>query len=229
MSVKEFLSQPAVNIAVGGHYTLANRFDSQGRPRTFPCRTSRISPFRMMVTVPVVGKVGDPITSYFGDFGKLDGLISDVVNGGFLFDLEMTSSTREKFASKLTWMEKRQKDRSIRDARKQQRIVPASSLSILTFADGTTRGCSVIDMSGIGVAVSADMQPQIGMPLAVGTCIGRVVRHLPDGFAVMFVEALHRDLLERRVVRPIPPTSAGGVKAAARSHHPTPAPAVRTG
>jgi hypothetical protein len=126
-------------------------------------------------------------------------------------------------------MEKRQKDRSIRDARKQQRIVPASSLSTLTFADGTTRGCSVIDMSGIGVAVSADMQPEIGMPLAVGTCIGRVVRHLPDGFAVMFVEALHRDLLERRVVRPIPPTSAGGVKAAARSHHPTPAPAVRTG
>ena len=74
MSVKEFLNQPAVNIAVAGHYTLAKRFDEQGKPRTFACRTSRISPFRMMVDVPVVGKVGDRLTSYFRDFGKFDGL-----------------------------------------------------------------------------------------------------------------------------------------------------------
>jgi hypothetical protein len=58
MSVKEFLQQRAVNISVGGHYTLANWFDSQGKPRTFACRTSRVSPFRMLVAVPVVGKVG---------------------------------------------------------------------------------------------------------------------------------------------------------------------------
>ena len=62
MSVKEFLKQPAVNIAVAGHYTLAKRC-AQGKPRTFACRTSRISPFRMMVAVPVVGRVGDPIAS----------------------------------------------------------------------------------------------------------------------------------------------------------------------
>src|SRR5216684_152766 len=59
VSVKDFLKQRAVNISVGGHYTLANWFDSQGKPRTFACRTSRVSPFRMLVAVPVVGKVGD--------------------------------------------------------------------------------------------------------------------------------------------------------------------------
>jgi hypothetical protein len=31
---------------------------------------------------------------------------------------------------------------------------------------------------------------QIGMPLAVGACIGRIVRLLPDGFAVKFVDFL---------------------------------------
>ena len=225
MSVKEFLNQPAVNIAVPGHYTLAKRFDAHGKPRTFACRTSRISPFRMMVMVPVVGRVGDPITSFFGDFGKLEGVISDTVNGGFLFDLTMTSSKREKFASKLTWLEQKQKDPSIRDGRKQPRVVPASPHSFLTFADGTTRGCSVIDMSATGVALSADVQPQIGMPLAVGTCIGRVVRHLPDGFAVKFVEPQSRDVLERRIVRSAPPPSAGGARPAPQSRHATaPAP-----
>jgi hypothetical protein len=51
------------------------------------------------------------------------------------------------------------------------------------------------------------------MPLAVGACVGRVVRHLPDGFAVKFVEQQSRDDLDRLVIRPAP-RSAGGTKAA---------------
>ena len=64
MSVEKFLKQRAVNIAVGGSYTLANWYDRQGKPRTFACRTTRVSPFRMLVEVPVVGKIGSPITSF---------------------------------------------------------------------------------------------------------------------------------------------------------------------
>ena len=214
MSVKEFLNQPAVSLAVSGQYTLAKRFDAQGKPRTFACRTSRISPFKMLVSVPVVGKVGDPVKSYFGDFGKLEGHICDTVSSGFLLELAMTSAMRERFASKLTWLDQKQKDASIKDGRKQARIVPASSHSILTFADGSTRSCLVIDMSVSGAAIEADTQPPIGMPLAVGACIGRVVRHLPAGFAVQFVDPLSRDILERRLVRPTPLHAAIGAKAA---------------
>jgi hypothetical protein len=86
----------------------------------------------MMVVVPVVGKVGDRITSYFDDFGELDGLITDVASGNVLLELAMTESMREKFASKLTWLEKKQKNPSIRDGRKQARVVPASPHSTLT-------------------------------------------------------------------------------------------------
>ena len=140
------------------------------------------------------------------------------MTGGFLLDLVMTASMREKFASKLTWLDQKQKDPSIRDGRKQPRIIPASPHSSLTFADGTIRSCFVIDMSLTGAAVSADVQPQIGMPLAVGACVGRVVRHLPDGFAIKFVEPQTRDVLERRVMRPAPPAFAAAAKAAPRTH-----------
>ena len=204
MSVKEFLNQRAVSIAVGGQYTLAKWFDAQGKPRTFACRTSRISPFRMMVAAPVLGKVGDPISSYFGDFGKLNGIISDTASGSFLLELEMTKSLREKFATKLTWLDKRQKNPSIRDGRKQPRIIPASPHSSLTLADGTLRSCFVVDMSTSGAAISAEVQPPVGMPLAVGACVGRVIRHLPDGFSVKFVEEQKRNDLERLVMRPVP-------------------------
>jgi hypothetical protein len=201
VSVEHFLKQRAVNIIVGGNYTLANRYDPQGKPRTFACRTTRVSPFRMMVEVPVVGKVGDRLTSYFPDFGKFDGCIGDTMAGGFLLELEMAGARREKFANKLSWLENRRKNPSIRDVRKDARIIPASPHSTLTLADGTIHGCFVIDMSVSGVAVSAQVQPPIGTPLAVGASIGRVVRLLADGFAVKFVETQNRHHLDRLIAR----------------------------
>lgn len=203
MSVEKFLRQRAVNVVVSGHYTLSNWLDPDGKPRSFACRTSRVSPFRMIVDAPVVGRLGDRIDTYFGDFGKLGGEISDTVSGSFLLELMLTRPQRQRMSDQLTWLEKKQKDPSIKDGRKQARIVPASPHSMLTFADGSMKSCFVIDMSPSGAAVSADVQPEIGMPLAVGACVGRVVRHLDGGFAVKFVEEQGRDVLERRVIRPI--------------------------
>ncbi|MGO9359493.1 MAG: PilZ domain-containing protein [Xanthobacteraceae bacterium] len=204
MSVEEFFKQRAVNVVAFGQYTPANWFDPQGRPRTFACRTSRVSPYRMIVSVPVVGRVGDRLTSYFGDFGRLDGEVSATMSGALLLELELTYAMREKLANKLTWLEQKQKDPAIIDQRKDPRIVPANPHSSVTFADGAVHECFVIDMSSTGVAVSAEVQPKIGTPLAVGACVGRVVRHFPEGFAVRFVESHNRDNLERRIARPAP-------------------------
>jgi hypothetical protein len=172
-----------------------------------------------MVDVPIVGKIGDHITSYFADFGNLEGFISDTIAGGFLLELDMVRSMRQKMAERLTWLEKKQRDHSIKDLRKDARVIPTSPHSSLTFADGTTQACFVIDMSVSGVAVSADMQPRIGTPLAVGACIGRVVRILPDGFAVKFVEPQNRNHLNRLLVRPALLMAAGGENVAPRLGH----------
>jgi len=161
----------------------------------------------MMIAVPVVGRVGDRIAAEFPELGKLEGHISDTVQGSSLVELVMTASMRDKFSSKLTWLEKKQRNPGIPDGRLHARVVPASPHSMLTFADGSTQSCFVIDMSVSGVAVSADVQPSIGMPLAVGVCVGRVVRYLPQGFAVKFVEQQNRADLERLVMRSAPPRS----------------------
>lgn len=188
MSIDTFLRQRAVKIAVSGNYTLANWYDAQGKLRNFACRTNRVSPFRMMVDVPVVGKVGDAVTSYFSDFGKFDGVVVDTADGSFLIELEMTPLMREKMSNQLTWLERKLQDPSVKDARRDARIIPASPHSTLTMGDGSVHGCFVIDMSISGVAVSAEVQPPIGTPLAIGACVGRVVRLLRHGFAIQFVE-----------------------------------------
>ena len=205
MSIAQFRDEPAVNIAVAGNYKLANWLDSRGKLRTYACRTARVSPYRMMVAVPVVGKIGHRITSYFRDFGQLDGVISDTTAGGFLCELEMTAARREKFASQLAWLETRKKDPGIPDARADARFIPANPHAALTLADGTTQRCFVIDMSVSGVSVSADLEPELALPLAIGACVGRVVRHFDDGFAVKFVDPQNRDDLERLIACFAPP------------------------
>ena len=203
VSTERFLKQRAVNVALDGHYTLPNWYDPEGKLRTFACRTNRVSPYRMIVDVPVVGKVGDYLTSYFRDFGKLDGRISDTKPGCFLLELDVTYATRERIANKLTWLEERQKDPEIIDLRKNPRVIPAKSHTTLTLADGGVHECFVIDMSVTGAAVSAQVELEVGTPLAIGACVGRVVRASASGVAVRFVEKQNQYELERLVIRPL--------------------------
>jgi hypothetical protein len=201
MSVAEFLRQRAVEVTVSGSYSLHRWYDCEGKLRTFACRTKRVSPFRMIVDVPVVGKVGERVTSYFQDFGEFECTISATLKTGFLMELDMTRARRAWMSEKLTWLEKKQKDASVEELRRDARFVPQVSHTFLTLADGGTHPCFIIDVSTAGVAVSCEYDPQIGTPLAVGACVGRVIRKFADGFAVKFAEKQQRDDLARLVVR----------------------------
>lgn len=201
MSVAEFLKQRAVEVAVSGSYSLPRWYDCEGKLRTFACRTKRVSPFRMLVDVPVVGKIGERVTSYFQDFGEFQCTISATLRSGFLMELEMTRARRAWMSEKLTWLEKKQKDASIQEFRHDARFVPQVPHTFLTLADGSTHPCFIIDVSTAGVAVSSEYDPPLGTPLAVGACVGRVIRKFGHGFAVKFAEKQQRDDLVRLVVR----------------------------
>jgi hypothetical protein len=202
VSVETFLKQRAVNIAVNGSYSLQRRwYDADGKLRSFACRTTRVSPFRMLVQVPVVGYVGERMTSYFRDFGEVEGVIRQAMRGSFLVDLEMSAAHRARMAEKLAWLEKKFADASVQDAREDARIIPPASHSVMILADGSIHGCFIIDISSSGVGISAEVQPPpIGTPLAIGACVGRVIRIFETGFAVKFVERQNVDDLSRLIV-----------------------------
>ena len=222
MPVQDFLSQRAVNVAVDGSYMLPNWYDPQGKLRTFACRTTRVSPFRMIVVVPVVGKVGDRLVTYFREFGKFEGAISDTMERSFLLELEMTRARREKLSDMLTWIEKKQQNPAVLELRKNARFVPPHAHSTLTLADGSIHPCFIIDCSVTGVALSTAVQPPVGMPLAVGACVGRVVRQLPNGIAVKFVEQQTVRDLDRMVSRAVPAAAKADID------RPEPAEVLRT-
>ena len=74
----------------------------------------------------------------------------------------------------------------------------------MTLADGSVYACFIIDVSMSGIAVSSEIQPPIATPLAVGACVGRVIRHLPNGFAVKFVKKQERDELNALLAKEAP-------------------------
>jgi len=201
VSVEAFLKQRAVNIAVEGSYSLQRRwYDADGKLRSFTCRTTRVSPFRMIVEVPVVGFVGERTISYFREFGEFEGVIRAAMPGGLLVEMDMTPEHRARLAEKLAWLEKKFRDESVQDVREAARIIPPASHSVLTLADGSVHRCLITDVSSSGAGISAEMQLPVGTPLAVGACVGRVVRAFDTGFAVKFVERQNIDDLTRLII-----------------------------
>ena len=113
----------------------------------------------------------------------------------------MTDEERDKFAAKIEWYEKH-KNHDLPDNRTSKRIIPQNPHSVIVLSDGTVVGAFIIDMSVSGVAVSADIEPRIGEPLAVGKVVGRVVRRFRGGFGVQFIEPQDPLTLEKLLALP---------------------------
>src|SRR5262249_50582795 len=165
------------------------------------CGIANSSVTAMAFSGPVQGPVGEGVIFYSEQFGRLPGAISRVMTTGFVISIAANPQTREKLASKLDWLDKQKDAPELPDSRRHARVVPKNPMATILLADGSTVSCLVIDFSDSGVAVSADLYPQLGTPLAVGKMVGRVVRRFAEGFAIEFTEKTPLNEVERRLVR----------------------------
>lgn len=184
----------------GRYYLEKWRVTEETQVSSFACRIQRISPQMLTLSAPVSGTVGDWVTSHFDEFGVLRGQITRALGFGFVISLKMRDADRAKLASKVLWFERR-RNYEVSELRRHRRIVPRNPQSILIFANGSAMPCFVIDMSVSGAAVSANIQPRIGTPMALGSVVGRVVRILDPGFALEFIDPIDVDQLEYRLIR----------------------------
>jgi PilZ domain-containing protein len=187
-------------VSIPGRYSLASRRDGSGERREFACRAVGMSPQELVLAAPVIGEIGERVIAHIEPFGRVEGKITRVMKGGFVVNIGASSEECTKLAAKIRWLEKN-KNHDLPEGRKCRRIAPRNPLSQLVLGDGTRLTCLVIDMSAGGAAVSADVVPELGAPLAVGKAIGFVVRHLPEGFAVRFIDVLDPNRLEQMVIK----------------------------
>lgn len=185
--------------AVAGRYALSDRRSSRGgSAEVFACRLCSISTRMAVLVAPVLGSVGGGVTAHFDVFGILRGKVIRRLNSGFAIDIHLDEDGRSKLAAKIYWYKRRVLEQ-MPDRREHKRFPPRDPRSTLTFGDGTGVVCFIIDYSRSGVAISAEVTPEVGTPVAVGRIVGRVVRHLDVGFAVRFVELQELELVEARL------------------------------
>jgi hypothetical protein len=170
-----------VKVSVLGRYMLADR-------REFPCQILEMSPGDAHVIAPVAGNVGEKVIAYLDSLGRIEGSITDSIEGGFVMDVSASPRKRDKMAAQLTWLAN--KDiLNLPEDRRHERVVPDNRHSTVVLDDGRRYNCKIIDISLSGAAIELAVRPAMGTPVTLGRMRARVVRHFQDGVAVEFASA----------------------------------------
>jgi hypothetical protein len=180
-----------VKVDLLGRYMLEDR-------REFPCQVIDMSPGGMAVIAPQCGRVGERVVAYIDHVGRLEGVIARVFPSGFSMSIAASQRKREKLAAQLTWLANRH-ILDLPEDRRHQRVVARDQTTRLVMEDGAQENCRIADLSVSGVAVISDNRPSIGSPVKVGKVLGRVVRHLENGFAVEFSRIQNPDVLKETI------------------------------
>ena len=170
-----------VKISVLGRYMLTDR-------REFPCQVLAMSPGDAMVIAPVSGSAGERVVAYLDNMGRIEGNITNVIDGGFEMDISATPRKRDKMAAQLTWLANRDV-LNLPEDRRHERVVPDNRHSTVVLDDGRRYNCKIIDISLSGAAIELAVRPAMGTPVTLGRMRARVIRHFPDGVAVEFASA----------------------------------------
>jgi hypothetical protein len=170
-----------VKVSVLGRYMLSDR-------REFPCQVLEMSPGDAMVVAPVAGNVGEKVIAYLDLLGRIEGTVTEVVEGGFTIEIVASARKRDKMAAQLTWLAN--KDiLNLPEDRRHERVVPDIRHSTVVLDDGRRYNCKIIDISLSGAAIELAVRPAMGTPVTLGRMRARVIRHFQDGVAVEFISA----------------------------------------
>jgi hypothetical protein len=182
--VRNYVQMPRfqrVKVSVLGRYMLADR-------REFPCQVLEMSPGDAVVIAPVAGNATEKVIAYLDHLGRVEGTITESIEGGFVMDVSASPRKRDKMAAQLTWLAN--KDiLNLPEDRRHERVVPDNRHSTVVLDDGRRYNCKIIDISLSGAAIELAVRPAMGTPVTLGRMRARVVRHFQDGVAVEFASA----------------------------------------
>ncbi len=162
-----------------------------------PCRVARLTIDTADFLSDTVVQFGMPIVAYLGELGRVVGICSQRIEGGFSVKFTMSGTARDKFAAKL-----KQKDGEkalLAHQDRAPRFSPTQAKSHIALSDGRIYPCEVLDISLSGAAVKADVMPTLGTYVALGKMRGRVVRYTDEGMAIEFVNPLDRSSLSAQL------------------------------
>ena len=177
-----------VKVKLYGRYMLEDRTEHA-------CQVIEMSPGDASVLAERAGEVGERVIAYVDHIGRIEGVISRVLDRGFALSLIASERKRDKLAAQLTWIANRH-ELDLPEDRRHDRVMPRNPITLLVLPDGRQYRCKLQDLSLSGAAIEIDVRPAIGTQVTLGTMRGSVVRHLDDGIAVEFANIQRRETLD---------------------------------
>jgi len=189
-------AKPAI-VGTQGQYTLKSWRDASGKPRQFPCTVLNFSSEVIKLAGPVTGSMGEWVVASFEDFGQFEGPVAAIFKNSFAMWIVATVENRKKLASKVAWV----KDKKIPNRRRHERLIPSDPNSTLCLVDGHSAPCQIIDYSLSGVALSSDINLEIGAVVKVGSVLGQVRRLFSKGCTIEFLSIQNTQSIENLFTR----------------------------
>ena len=140
-------------------------------------------------------EIGENIIVYLDEFGRFEGKVVRVYEGGFAIETAISGPRRERLAQRLEALARGEKI-EVSARRSFARYAPGEAgleeSSVLTIGDGSSMPCRIIDMSLGGAQVAVENRPPIGTGVSIGRMTGRVVRHTEEGVGIQFTDIPER-------------------------------------
>ena len=167
---------------------LLGRFMRSDR-QEFDCESIDASPNGVAFSSDAGVQHGERIVAYLNQIGRVEGRVARIFPGGFAIRMNVPPAKRDKLATQLAWLAKRQALGLPQD-RRHERIAPRDRYTILQLPNGREYTATLIDISMSGAALNVDCEPPIGARVIVGATPAEVVRHVNCGIAVEFLSPL---------------------------------------
>ena len=182
-----------VRVKVYGRYMLEDRSEH-------PCQVIDMSPGNVALRSDHPGELGEKVIAYLDHIGRIEGVVTRTLEGGFAMTIVASDRKRDKLAAQLTWLANTH-ELDLPEDRRHERVAPRNPLTVLHLEDGRQYKCRIIDLSLSGAAGELEVKPALGMPVVLGTMRGRVVRHFDDGVAIEFAFVQREETLEAEFSR----------------------------
>lgn len=166
--------------------------------RECPCQLVEISPGDAVFVSPFSGQPGERVISYIDNIGRVEGVILETSEQGFVMSISASQRKRDKLADTLTWLANRHV-LNLAEDRRHLRRTPKRSDATIVLPDGATHPVRVIDMSLSGAALSTSLRPPLGSPIRLGRLGARIVRHFDDGIGIEFMRLMSDTAIEQTI------------------------------
>jgi hypothetical protein len=160
-----------------------------------PCQVIDMSPGDVALRSEASGEPGERVIAYLDHIGRVEGVVTRLLDEGFAMTVIASERKREKLAAQLTWLANKH-ELDLPEDRRHERIAPRNPMTVVRLEDGRQYRCRIVDLSLSGAAVEIEVRPAIGVEVSLGSMSGRVVRHFQDGIAIEFAAVQRQDTLE---------------------------------